>query len=113
MARKKKNTETDNLEYLQRRTQIYSELQHKVFVEIPDHQKVNELTARGTRVLVARYPDFYKIYLSKFVAAGRPGFPRGGVVVWNSNDDQMQSFYLESVAIHPDGGSHKFYESED
>jgi hypothetical protein len=112
MGRKKKKDEVE-MEYLPRKTQIFVGVQHKVFAEIPEHQKINELTARGTRVLVARYPDFYKIYLSKFMPVGKPSFPRGGVLVWNATYEQTQAFYLESVSIHPEGGSHKFYESDE
>jgi hypothetical protein len=37
-----------------------------------------------------------------------PGYPRGGVKVWNDTDEQMQSYHYESVILHPDGGKRRF-----
>ena len=85
-------------------------IDHKVFVNVPVSQRVNILTPKGTRVLVARYPNFYKIYLYEYVAEGSKSFPYGGLKVWNSNECHMQYFYYDSVTIHPKGGIHKFKE---
>jgi hypothetical protein len=92
------------LEYYDRKNQVFnpeSGIVHVVFVNVADHQKVSDSTERGTRVLVARYPDFYKIYFSRYIPVGSDSYPRGGVMVYNATDDQYQCFYFESVAIHP------------
>ncbi len=97
--------------FYERRKQSFnpeSNIMHEVFVEVADHQKVTENTEKGTRVLVARYPDFYKIYFYKYIPAGTNSYPRGGVKVFNATMDQYQCFYFESVALHPKGGKYKF-----
>ena len=88
-------------------------LVHRVFVGVKDAQKIREDTPVGTRVLVARYPDFYKLYLYDFKLVGSPHYPYGGVKVWNSTHGQMQSFYYDSVAIHPVGDTHRFERVEE
>lgn len=74
---------------------------HKVFFNVPENKKINILTEKGTRVVVAKYPSFYKIYLIEYIEVGMPYYPRGGIKVYNQTFDQVQSFYYESVAIHP------------
>jgi len=85
-----------------------STIQHWVYTDVDTHNTVNSLTPKGTRLLVARYPDFYKVFLYKTHSSGEPSWPNGGVEVYNSNYETMQYFYFDSVAIHPDGGSYKF-----
>jgi hypothetical protein len=115
MGRKKKE-EKVKLDYFERRKKLInpdSACAHDIFVDVNEHQQVTEKTEQGIRVLVARYPDFYKIYFHSYLQPGTPSFPRGGVRVWNATHDQMQYFYFESVAIHPEGGFHKFYNKEE
>lgn len=115
MGRKKKE-EKEKMSFFERRRHVFnpeSSISHHVFINVTEHQKVTENTEKGTRILVARYPDFYKIYLFQYMLPGTPGYPRGGVRAWNLNEEQMQCFYFESVALHPDGGKHKFYENLD
>jgi hypothetical protein len=81
---------------------------HSVFAGIADGEKIGPDTPKGTRVLVAKYPDNYKLYLYEYVNPGSPSYPRGGVKIWNATFGQMQSFYLESVLIHPIPSLHKF-----
>jgi hypothetical protein len=85
-----------------------SNVTHWVFNDVDATHKVDNFTAKGTRLLVARYPDFYKIYLYKTHRAGEPSWPNGGVMVYNANYETMQYFYYDSVAIHPEGGMYKF-----
>jgi hypothetical protein len=74
---------------------------HLVFSNIPSDKKISRDTDTGSRVIVAKYPNFYKIYFVEYIEAGKPSFPRGGVKVYNQTFDQMQYFYYESVALHP------------
>lgn len=95
-------------EYYERTTKVFnteSGSSHPVFVDVKPCQQIDENTPHGVRVLVAKYPNFYKIYFHSFYPPGEPGFPRGGVKVWNTNIHKMQTFYSESVAIHPDDKS--------
>jgi hypothetical protein len=85
-----------------------SNVTHWVFNDVDEPHKVDIFTPKGTRLLVARYPDFYKIYLYKTHRAGEPSWPNGGVMVYNANYETMQYFYYDSVAIHPEGGMYKF-----
>lgn len=111
----KKKTQDNKIEmaFFERSRKIFdtqSGIDHLIFQNVLETQQVNETTPQGIRLLVARYPDFYKLYLYRYVKVGQPGFPRGGVVVWNATHEQMQNFYFESVALHPEGGYRKFYE---
>lgn len=87
---------------------LSSTIHHCVYLNVDKEHVVDTFTPKGTRILVARYPDFYKIFLYKTHSIGEPSWPNGGVEVYNSNDETMQYFYFESVAIHPDGGNYKF-----
>lgn len=88
-----------------------SGIDHVIFVNVPENQKIKIDSEVGIRILVARYPDFYKCYLSKCFKPGDQGWPKGGVKVWNATNEQMQCFYYDSVALHPDGDRHRFYEN--
>jgi len=85
-----------------------STTEHWIYLNVDKESAVDSLTQKGTRLLVARYPDFYKIYLYKTHIPGESSWPNGGVTVYNSNYEMLQSFYYDSVAIHPEGGSYKF-----
>ncbi len=85
-----------------------SNIEHWTFQEVDNDHKVDQFTIKGTRVLVASYPDFYKIFVYKTHVSGEQSWPNGGVTVYNATYEIMQSFYYDSVAIHPDGGSYKF-----
>lgn len=78
-----------------------SRIDHEIFLNVPHDKKIDIFTEKGTRVIVAKYPASYKIYLIEFIEVGRPSYPRGGIKVYNQTFDQVQSFYYESVAIHP------------
>ena len=93
---------------VQRVVSSVSNVTHQVFNDVDEPHKVDFFTQKGTRLLVARYPDFYKIYLYKTHRAGEPSWPNGGVMVYNANYETMQYFYYDSVAIHPEGGMYKF-----
>lgn len=93
---------------VQRVVSSVSNVTHWVFNDVDEPHKVDFFTQKGTRLLVARYPDFYKIYLYKTHRAGEPNWPNGGVMVYNANYETMQYFYYDSVAIHPEGGMYKF-----
>lgn len=93
---------------VQRAVTKSSSTEHWIFLEVTDESKVNNFTMKGTRLLVAKYPDYYKLYLYKTHTSNEPSWPNGGVTIYNATDDTMQSFYYESVAIHPEGGSYKF-----
>jgi len=82
----------------------------EVFINVDKDNVVNEITPKGTRVLVAKYPDFYKLYLYKTHRVGDPCFPNGGVTVYNTSYEMMQCYHYESTAIHPEGGSYRFTE---
>lgn len=93
---------------VQRAVSKSSSTEHWIFQGVDNEHKVDNLTLKGTRLLVARYPDFYKIYLYKTHSVGEPSWPNGGVTVYNATYETMQCFYYDSVAIHPEGGSYKF-----
>ena len=93
---------------VQRTVTKTSNTEHWIFFEVNDESKVDRFTSKGTRVLVAKYPDYYKLYLYKTHIPDELGWPIGGVTIYNVTDDVIQSFYYDSVAIHPDGGSYKF-----
>jgi hypothetical protein len=115
MGRKKKE-EKEKMSFFERRRHTFnpeSGITHQIFINVTEHQRVTENTEKGTRILVARYPDFYKIYLFQYMLPGTEGYPRGGVRAWNVNEEQMQCFYVESVALHPDGGKHRFFQGLD
>lgn len=102
MGRRKKDQ--PEMSFYERRKQVFnpqSDLTHEVFINVAEHQKITDKTEKGVRVLVARYPDFYKIYFHSYLPVGSNSYPRGGVKVFNSTMDQFQCFYFESVALHP------------
>jgi hypothetical protein len=108
---RKKKEDVEVLEYYSRTHKIFniaSGVVHKIFINVKDSQKVNENTLRGTRVLVARYPDFYKIYLYDYHRPGEKHYPYGGIRVWNAECGQLQSFYYDSVAVHPEHSVYQF-----
>jgi hypothetical protein len=76
-------------------------LMYEAFEKIPSKQRVDPFTPYGTRVLVAKYPDFYKLFLIRYHEEGEPSYPYGGVEVWNANDDCRCAFYYDAVSIHP------------
>lgn len=115
MKRKTKEKK-DEMSFFERRKKTFnveSGNLHEIFVDVSENQMVTDKTEQGIRVLVARYPDFYKIYFFKYIFPGEQSFPKGGIKVWNDTYGQMQYFYYESVALHPDGGRHKFYREEE
>lgn len=76
-------------------------LMYEAFDKIPLKQRVDPFTPYGTRVLVAKYPDYYKLFLIRYHEEGESSYPFGGVEVWNANDDCRCAFYYDSVSIHP------------
>lgn len=78
-----------------------SSVEYDVFYNIPNSQRVTKFTDVGTRVIVAKYPLFHKIYFTKYMEPGLPHFPRGGIKVFNVTQDQHQCFGFDSVALHP------------
>lgn len=76
-------------------------VEHSIYSNIPSDKRVDKFTDIGTRIIVAMYPAFYKLYFMKYIEAGIPCFPRGGIKVYNCTYDQVQYFYYESVAVHP------------
>jgi len=78
-----------------------SNVEHVFFRNIPVDKRVTAITERGCRVAVAKYPSFYKIYFIKYMVMDSRNYPLGGIKVYNQTYDQVQSFYYDSVAIHP------------
>jgi hypothetical protein len=78
-----------------------SDVEHDIFVSIPDDKRINIFTESGLRVLVATYPAHYAIYFLKYIELGTQFFPNGGIKVYNSTNDQVQYFCYDAVAIHP------------
>jgi uncharacterized membrane protein len=74
------------------------------FKKIPHDAQVDKFTLPGQRVIVAKYPDFYKIFLKHYYDAGEPMYPHGGIKVYNATDDKTESFAHDAVALHPKGG---------
>jgi hypothetical protein len=114
-TKQSKINEKGDLFYPERGEKIFnvvSSVSHYVFLNTPDNQKITPSTEHGVRVLVAKYPDFHKIYFCKYIYQHTDNFPFGGIKVWNSEVDQMQYFYYDSVALHPSGGSHRIYDKE-
>lgn len=68
---------------------------------IPEDRSVTKQTDIGSRVIVAKYPMFYKIYFMEYIDVGKPHFPFGGIKVYNLTFEQTQYFYYDSVALHP------------
>lgn len=78
-----------------------SDTAYTVFASIPEDKRISKDTEVGSRVIVAKYPFFYKIYFIEYFEKGVPYFPNGGIKCYNSTFDQMQCFPYDSVAIHP------------
>lgn len=74
---------------------------YECYLYIPEDRRITKETDIGSRVIVAKYPMFYKIYFVEYIDAGKPHFPHGGIKVYNATYDQTQYFYYESVAMHP------------
>lgn len=68
---------------------------------IPEDRRITKHTDVGSRVIVAKYPMFYKIYFMEYIDVGKPHFPHGGIKIYNATFEQTQYFYYESVALHP------------
>jgi len=109
-GRKPKEPEEEK-QYYERVDKVFTNggADHKVFVGVKNNQKIDIFTPIGTRVLVAKYPDFYKMYLYAYHQAGEKSWPVGGVRIWNEAFGQVQAFHFESVAIHPEGGMKRFH----
>jgi len=112
---RKPNKPEETNQYYNRTEKVFntSGTTHTIFINVNENQKVTSDTSVGIRVLVARYPDFYKIYLYDYHNPGEPSYPHGGVRVWNEAFGQIQAFYYDSVAIHPEGGSKRFHKQVD
>lgn len=78
-----------------------SETDYTVFLYIPSDKRISKSTEVGSRVIVATYPFFYKIYFIEYVEKGIKFFPNGGIKCYNSTFEQLQYFPYDSVAIHP------------
>lgn len=71
------------------------------YMFIPEDRRVTKNTDVGSRVIVAKYPMFYKLYFMEYIDMGKKHFPYGGIKIYNATYDQTQYFYYESVATHP------------
>jgi len=78
-----------------------SDINYTVFSKIPKDKVITKETEVGTRVIVAKYPFFYKIYFIEYMEKGTKYFPNGGIKCYNSTFDQTQCFPYDSVALHP------------
>jgi hypothetical protein len=78
-----------------------SSIFHEVYHNIPVERRITKHTDIGSRVIVAKYPVFYKIYFMEYIDVGKPHFPLGGIKVYNVTFEQTQYFYYDSVALHP------------
>lgn len=78
-----------------------SSISFDIYYNIPNERRITKNTDIGSRVIVAKYPSFYKIYFMEYIDIGKPHFPLGGVKVYNLTFEQTQYFYYDSVALHP------------
>lgn len=78
-----------------------SSIFHELYHNIPVERRITKNTDIGSRVIVAKYPAFYKIYFMEYIDVGKPHFPLGGIKVYNVTFEQTQYFYYDSVALHP------------
>ena len=74
---------------------------YECFDKIPKDKLIDKFTSPGTRVLVAKYPDYYKLFFLKYHEAGERYYPNGGIEVWNANEECKTAFFVDSVALHP------------
>lgn len=74
---------------------------------------VSKFTPIGTRVLVGRHPDYFKLYLMRYREAGEKYYPNGGIDVWNVNEDRLEKHYIDSVVLHPSNQIAKVREIHD
>lgn len=79
----------------------HSSIEFEIYYNIPVERRITKDTDIGSRVVVAKYPLFYKIYFIEYIDAGKPHFPVGGIKVYNATFEQTQYFYYDSVALHP------------
>lgn len=79
----------------------HSGIEFEIYKNIPVERRITKNTDIGSRVIVAKYPIFYKIYFMEYIDAGKPHFPVGGIKVYNATFEQTQYFYYDSVALHP------------
>ena len=83
------------------RTVRHSSIEFETYHSIPDERRITKYTDVGSRVVVAKYPLFYKIYFMEYIDIGKPHFPIGGIKVYNATFEQTQYFYYDAVALHP------------
>jgi hypothetical protein len=83
------------------RSYAKSSIEFETYQYIPSDRQITKLTDVGRRVIVAKYPEFYKIYFMEYVDVGKKHFPNGGIKVYNATHEQTQYFYYDSVALHP------------
>lgn len=83
------------------RTFRHSSIEFDTYAHIPVERRITKTTDIGSRVVVAKYPLFYKIYFMEYIDIGKPHFPNGGIKVYNATFEQTQYFYYDSVALHP------------
>lgn len=79
----------------------HSSIEFETYYNIPVDRQITKNTDVGSRVVVAKYPTFYKLYFMEYIDAGKPHFPIGGIKVYNATFEQTQYFYYDAVALHP------------
>lgn len=77
------------------------------FENVPMESQIQNFTEIGIRVLVAKYPDFYKIYFKRFFVTGDENHRQDAVEVYNANEERCECHYADQVALHPEGGSRR------
>lgn len=84
-------------------SKIYSSsnIEFQIYQNIPSDRKITKLTDVGSRVIVAKYPNFYKMYFMEYIDVGKRHFPNGAIKIYNVTFEQTQYFYYDAVALHP------------
>lgn len=83
------------------RSYPHTRMEFETYKNIPIDRQITKTTDIGTRIIVAKYPAFYKIYFMEYIDIGKPHFPIGGIKVYNLTFGQVQYFYYDAVALHP------------
>jgi hypothetical protein len=71
-----------------------------VFENIPIKLRLDKTVEKGRRVTTSYYPESHDIYFIEYYNIGEPGYPHGGVRVYNKSLDEYKTLYPESVIKH-------------
>jgi hypothetical protein len=71
------------------------------FSEIPQELELSKEHV-GKKVLVAKHGNSVRTKLTGYYPENSKLYPKGGVSIWNETYEQYESYYLNSVILHPD-----------